>query len=411
MLKKITYKLILILSLFLLVSVPFLIPSKLYAESEKVWVDTSHWEVKKYWVESGYWETTLKKRWVDTSYTVSQGYWEDYTKKVWVNSGYYDYYNKNVWIDTSHWETRYRYVNKWVPVNMIIYVGTNSYGWSVYSSFAKSQSSVTITYNGNKYHARKWVIDYRPNYGGRVYAIKYQCYEVLSKIKEAYRNWVQSGYWKTVKISYWVDTSHWEAISGRRWVDTSYKVSQGYWEHYTGREWVSAGHYEYRTIWVEDGFYTSPLHGELIVEKDPEYIFTKWHKDKNNNECGMNLDISWKVDNSNLSEGEDEKKIIRLYIYEDVCRFNNKGFDKVIILDKNVIPSIEGNISTHTKFEYSGSKESLLHIYLFAQNGEKAHIYFSNPINGFRSINLMPEGSNSNANVWLGGISYERFEF
>ena len=414
-LRKIIYKSISIsisiFSLLLLVSVSFLIPSKLYAESEKIWVDTSHWEVKEYWVESGYWETTLKRRWVDTSYTVSQGYWENNTEKVWVSSGHYDYYNKSVWTDTSHWETRYSYVDKWVPINLIIYVGTDSYGWAVYSGFAKSQNPVTIVYNENKYHAKKWVIDYQPGRGGRVYAIKYQCYEVLSNVQEAYKAWVESGYWKTIKVSYWVDMSHWETVLGGRWIDTSYTASQGYWEYYTGKEWISTGHYEYKIVWVEDGFYAASLHGELIVEKDPKYIFTKWHKDKNNDECSMNLDISWKVDTSNLSEGEEEKKIVRLYIYEDVFRFDDKGIEKVIIFDKNVPPSVEGNINTITKFEYSGSEESLLHIYLFAQSGESAHIYFSNPVNGFRSINLMPEGSGTDANIWLGGISHERFEF
>lgn len=389
----------------------FFFSSNLYAESGKIWIDTSHWEIKKIKIEDGYWQTTTKRRWVDTSHTVNQGYWENYTDRIWVNSGYYDYYRKNVWVDTSHWETGYRYVNKWVPANLIIYVGTSSYGWSVYSGFAKRKPPVTIIYKGKKYHAKKWVIDYRPHYGGQAYAIKYQCYEVLSRVRESYKVWVKSGYWREVTVNYWVDTSHWETITGRRWVDTSYTVSGGYWEYYTEREWIDTSYYEYKTVWVEDGFYTSPLHGELIIEKSPEYVFTKWHKDKDNNECGMELDISWEVDNSNLSEGEEKKKIARLYIYEDICRFDDKGIERVIIFDKDVTPSVEGSINTLTKFEYSGSEESILHIYLFAQNGESAHISFSNPVNGFRSINLKQEGTSMDANAWLGGISYEKFEF
>lgn len=396
----------------MLISLTFLFPSNLYAESDKIWVDKSRWEIKKNWVESGCWQVTTKRRWVDTSYTITQGHWENYTERVWVSGGYYGYYDRTIWIDTSHWETRYRYIDKWIPVNLIIYVGTDSYGWAVYSGFAKPITGVfTIKYKGNKYHAKKWVIDYRPSRGGRVYVIKYQCYEILSRIRESYKVWVENGYWKTVTVSYWIDTSHWEVVSGRRWVDTSYAVSQGYWENYTEREWIDTSHYEYETVWVEDGFYTSPLHGELMIEKNPEYVFTKWHEDKNNNECSMELNINWKVDNSNLSEGEEEKRIVQIYIYEDIYRFDNKGTERVTIFNESIAPSVEGNINTVTKFEHSGSEESTLHIYLFSQNGESAHIHFSNPINGFRSINLMPEGSNSNANIWLGGISYEIFEF
>jgi len=411
MTNKIIYRLI-ILFLFVFISITFLLPLNGYAESEKIWVDTSHWEIKRNKVEDGYWQKTTKKRWVDTSYTVNQGYWENYTDKVWVSGGYYDCYNKTVWVDTSHWETRYRYVDKWVKANLTIYVGTDSYGWSVYSGFAKKQPSIyTIIYKGNKYHAKKWIIDYRPVYGGRVYAKKYKCYEKLTRVKESYKVWIKSGYWKTLSISYWVDTSHWETVSGKRWVDTSYTVSQGYWENYTEKEWVDTSYYEYEMVWVEDGFYATPLHGELIVEKSPEYVFTKWHKDGDNEECDMELNIRWKVDNSDLSEGKEEKKIVRVHVYEDVCRFNNNGVERVIIFDGDVAPSAEGNIDTLTKFEYSGSEESLLHIYLFAQNGESAHVSFKNPINGFRSINLKPEGSGTDANKWLGGIRYEELEF
>ncbi len=408
---KIIYRL-LILFLFVLISVTLLLPSNIYSESQKVWVDTSHWEIKKNKVEDGYWQTTPKRRWVDTSYTITQGYWENYTDRVWVSSGYYEYYNKTVWVDASHWETRYRDVDKWVSTNLTIYVGTDSYGWSVYSGFAKKQPNIyTIIYKGNKYHANKWIIDYRPVYGGQVYAIKYKCYEKLTRVKESYKAWIKSGYWQTVKVSYWVDTSHWKTVTGRKWVDTSYTVTQGYWENYTEKEWIDTSYYEYEMVWIEDGFYTTPLHGVLIVEKNPKYVFTRWHKDNDGDECGMELNISWKVDNSNLSVGEEEKKIARLYVYEDIYRFNNNGVQRVIIFDGDVAPASEGGIDTLTKFEYSGSKESMLHIYLFAQNGESAHINFSNPVNGFRSINVKQEGSDLNASKWLGGISYEEFEF
>jgi hypothetical protein len=348
---------------------------------------------------------------VDTSYTVNQGYWKTEEYRVWVTSSTLVPYTAYKWVDTSHWERRYRYVETWVPVNLTIYVGTDRYGWDVYSFASHQMQDCIINYNGNRYKAHKWIIDYRPSYGGRVYAIKYLCYEKEIQVKEYYDVWVSSGYWQSYTAYKSVDTSHWETRTRRVWVDTSYVIPSGYWRYYTGKEWVDTSHYEYKTVWVEDGFYTEPLHGEVIVRKNPGYIFTRWHKNQNNVECSMELDISWEVDNSNLSEGEEEKEIVRIYVYQDVCRFGNKGIERVIIFNENVSPSVEGSINTISKFEHSGTEESILHIYLYAQSGESAHIYFNNPINGFRSINLMPEGSSSDANTWLGGNNYGKIEF
>ena len=281
---------------------------------------------------------------------------------------------QRVWVDTSHWETGYKYIEDWVPCDITYYGGTDSYGWAVYSFCAKHLGYFEGSLYGQEYRYKLYEIDYRPHFGGRVHIFKYECYEVLTKKRVAYKKWVEEGHWEDYTESVWINEDDYEHEHGHKHVDSAF-------------------------------------HGELIVKKDPEYVFTKWHKDKYNNECSMNLSISWEVDNSNLPEGEVEKKIVRLFIYEDVCRFDDKGIERVIIFDGNISPSAKGDINTVTKFEYSGSKESLLHIYLFDQNGESAHVCFSNPINGFRSINLMPEGSSTDANAWLGGISYEKFEF
>jgi len=276
---------------------------------------------------------------------------------------------------------------------------------------------------GVTYKCRKSYIDYRPHYGGQIYAIKYECFSKKVRASYPYTYWVDTSHWETrrrydwIDTSHWeynrvwIDTSHWETRSSRKWIDTSYTVSQGYWEDYVDTIWVDTSHWKYEDVWIEDGFLTTPLHGELIIEKSPEYVFTKWHNDNKNMECCMELIIKWKVDNNDLSEGEEEKKIAHLYIYEDVYRFNDKGMDRVIIFDGDISPSAEGSINTYTKFEYSGNENSMLYVYLFAQDGESAYVNFSNPVNGFRSINLNPEDSSIDADRWLGGITYEKFEF
>ena len=109
--------------------------------------------------------------------------------------------------------------------------------------------------------------------------------------------------------------------------------------------------------------------------------------------------------------GEEEKEIIRVYVYQDVARFRNRGIEKVDIIDINIAPSKEGSIETEAYYDHAGSEESMVHIYLYAQNGECAHIYFNNPINGYRSINLGSDGSDSDAVSWLGGQSFGKIEF
>ncbi len=381
------------------------------AEGEEIWIDTSHWENKRVMVEEGYYKETLKKEWINTTYTINSGYWKTEEYLIWVNSSTVLPYIDHRWVDTSHAVRRFREISKWIPANFIIYVGTNSYGWGVYSFAAKAMGSVTIIYNGNRYHARKWVIDYKPIYGGRVKATKYLIYGKEITSREYYNVWVSSGYWQPYTAYRTIDASHWETRTRSVWVNTSYDESQGYWNYYTQRDWIDSSHYEYEPVWVAEGFYTSPLNGEVIIQKDPKYIFTKWHKDSIGDESQMNLKISWEIDNSMLLEGEEEKEIIRVNVYEDIVRFNGQGNERVLIYNSSVTPSQMGTIETVTSFGYSGIENSTVHIYLYSQNGESAHIYFSNPINGFRSINLGEEGSNSDANKWLGGNNYGKIKF
>jgi len=244
-------KLKILLLIVIFISVIFILPTELVAEVHKFWVDTSHWDTKPIeYIESGYWKETSRQKWIDTSYTVNQGYWsqsqqrrwidtsytvsqggwEDYTYRLWVTSGYEHYYTANRWVDTSHWETRSRYVDKWVACDIVFLYNTSSYGWDVYSFAAKYAGYYSGIINGKTYKYNKYVIDYNPSYGGRVYAIKYVCDYALQSTIEYYQVRVSSGYWQSYTDSYWVDTSRWENRTGRRWVDTSYTVSQGYWE-------------------------------------------------------------------------------------------------------------------------------------------------------------------------------------
>lgn len=397
---------------------------------ENIWVDTSYWDYREVLVNDGHWEkyntrrwvdqshyvTQNKRVWVDTSYKVNQGYWKTENYNVWVKSGHTRYYQGRRWVDTSGWETRYRTVNKWVPVNLVLYSGCSSYGWNIYSFASRYAGNVTISYAGSRYLAYKYVIDYRPVHGGRVYAVKYHCYRREISAVEPYRVWVSSGYWENYTGSYYVDTSGWQTRTRKIWVDTSYRVEQGhweyqpvkvlvedgYWEDYEDYRWVDTSYYEYRKVLIRDGYYAEPLNGALAVRKEPKYIFTRWHKDQYGQAAKMDIDIDWQVEN-----GEIEKVVV----YHDVNRYGSGGTERVDIYNRNIQPAQEGNISATVKYDHAGDEDSKVHVLLYSTDDDVAHIYFSNPVNGYRSINLSSQGTDSNPDQWLGGESFGRIEF
>ena len=449
---KIIKFIFIVAALFFLVE--FFNISKIFAEEEKIWIDTSYWETQNSFITDGYWKSGINKRWVDTSYVANSGYWSNDSYQVWVdtshwqNGGYWSSENYNVWINSGHYAvntysvyinsgyTSYTWVNSgyWRTYSYNIWVSSGyfnieksgyweiveEYGWSinrqypVIGSAGHAQWRVVYIYH--------WVdtSHYETRYSSNwVDTSHWQSRYVDTSHWEQRQStyWVDTSHWETRQRSVWKDTSfflyegHWETRSGSHWVDTSHTVSQGYWENYTTYTWVDTSYSETKKVWTTSGYFADPIHGEIIVEKYPKYVFTKWHKDSEGEEASMSLKINWKVDNSLIGFGEEKRKINRIYIYEDVMRYNDKGIDKVIIYDGTFIAAEEGSLDFEVKFDYAGSEESLLHVYLYAENGETGHISFQNPINGFRSININQGGTGTNPDVWLGGIVYEIFEF
>lgn len=68
-------------------------------------------------------------------------------------------------------------------------------------------------------------------------------------------------------------------------------------------------------------------------------------------------------------------------------------------------------METFSKFDFAGSDESILHIYLYAEDGQSVHAFFSNPVNGYRSINMTDKGTESGPERWLGGNEYGEVSF
>ena len=451
---KIKIKRVIFLAIFVFLVIELIFSNKIFAEEEKIWIDTSHWEVQNTHVSDGYWKSSENKRWIDTSYRVNQGYWFNSSYQVWVdtshweNSGYWTTENYNIWVNSGYHRTNtysvwvnsgytsYNWVNSgyWRTYSYNVWVSSGyqileahgywkiveEYGWGInrlYPVIGSAGHAQWVTY-----YTYRWVdtSHSETRYSSSwVDTSHWESRYVDTSHWEQRQNtyWVDTSHWETRQRSVWKDTSsyirqgHWETKSENRWVDTSYTVYQGYWQNYSTYEWVDTSYNETKKVWITSGYFANPMHGQVIVEKQPQYVFTKWHKDSSGEEASMSLKITWKIDNSEISSESDKRKINKVYIYEDVVRYNEKGIEKIILFDGSVPSAEEGSMDTVTKFEYAGSAESILHVYLYAENGEVGYISFKNPINGFRSININSSYSSLSPDLWLGGITYEVFEF
>jgi len=447
-------KLIIFISL-ITICLPFFFKNKqIFADEGLVWIDTSHWEIQNQLKENGYWKEKQEKRWKDTSYSVNQGYWSSE-----------DYY---IWIDTSHWKKNGYWKNEiykeWVGSG---YYKTENYyewirsGYTVYewirSGYYQNYSYLVWVESGylQRNIKKVWVTEYDPGWGiNRQYPVVGSAGHATLK-EYVYYTWINTSHWETRYGIRWIDTSHWEnkyidtshwelrtktywvdtsrwenrarqiwidtsyfvssgyweKRTGRHWIDTSYMVSQGYWETYTSYEWVDTSYYVTDKVWITSGYYATPMHGKIIVEKSPKYVFTKWHVDEEGKQSSMDLKITWEINNVDTQDNEQFKKINKVYVFEEVVRYSNKGIEKVNIFQEDVLPSAKGSIFTTTMFDYGGNEESTLYIYVYSENGEVGYVSFPNPVNSFRSINLYNQTIADNENIWLGGITYETFEF
>jgi len=247
MYKKIIYRLLAIF-LFVFISVTFLIPSDLKAETQKFWVKDGHYEDQDFWVTSGFFKDTQEKRWVDTSHMVESGYWE--TKKEWVDTshmvyqGYWKNVSKSFWVDTRQWVSG----GYWKYVTERVWVKS---GYTAYRDVKKWVDTSHWTWVNSGYWNRQWV-------NTSHWETRYRT------VRQAYSVWVSSGYWNRQ----WVNTSHWE--TRYRNVRQSYRVyvSSGYWQRYWAGyrwrvRWINTSHWETRyrnvsqaySVWVSSGYW------------------------------------------------------------------------------------------------------------------------------------------------------------
>lgn len=137
-----------------------------------------------------------------------------------------------------------------------------------------------------------------------------------------------------------------------------------------------------------------PTYGDISLNKEPNYVFTKWHKHDGTN-CKMDLDFSW------TTERETELKDSFFFDirYQDVGYelyplypenpYNNIG-EELSVLGQNVIYRNVGssNAQYQIEFEHAGTKYSFFYAQLVTKEGNILEVIAPSPINGFFGIQI-----------------------
>ncbi len=269
--------------------------------------------------------------WVDTSHWeartrwVDTSHWETHWGWFWVSSGYWNYY----WA----W---YRGAEIWSDSGFNTCPYPGYYGWP----YSEDRGSVVFY----------WWVDYD-------YWPSWHSWIADWAAAEYYKVWYQE--W------YWVDTSRWE------WQPYSAWVSSGYWQDY--QEWVISGY------WV------GPLHGTLGINKEPPYVFTKWHwltddgrgHSPDDERAHLDITITWQTD----------RPVASIVEYVEVARNDTESSkDRINVVDHIVsTPSLNGTLTTTVEYDHSGLATH--YFVLTGSDHSKAIIYCEIPVNGFTGIN------------------------
>jgi hypothetical protein len=387
---------------------------KLNSDGTKVWVDTSHWETKQRWITSGYWTTQqvwvpeqghYERYWVDTSrwearqVLAQSGYWD--TKKVWVDTSHYE--TRQVWVDTSHYETR----KVWVDTSHWEYrkVWVESGYWKTEKVWVPEKGHwepPVSPYGFVDWKTRHWVVDVPAHWEYKKVWVDTSHWEVQKVwVQDGYwkteKVWVKSGYWKTEKV--WVQSGYWK--TERVWVDTSHYetkqvwVQDGYWtqkwvvdtpaHHETRQVWIDTSHYETYQEWVKSGYWAN-VHGTVTVIKTPAYIYTKWHKDENNDPAHMIITIKWQ----NMRIDKTPVTVTKAEAYHEVHRYTNQvpdEFNWETIYPVNAYFDSTNQQATF-RFEYphAGQPDSTIYFKLYFNNTDQnISVHAQIPVNGFNT--------------------------
>jgi len=165
-----------------------------------------------------------------------------------------------------------------------------------------------------------------------------------------------------------------------------------------------------------------PTYGTVSLNKEPNFVFTKWHKHDYDTPCKIALDFSWTAENKtelkdnfffNIRYQEAGYELYPLYPENP---YNTMG-EELSILGENVIYNDVGSsyAQYQMEFEHAGTKDSFFYAQIITEEGNILEVIAHSPVNGYFGINIseVPEGVTPVNKIFKtsaksnGGISFD----
>jgi len=138
-----------------------------------------------------------------------------------------------------------------------------------------------------------------------------------------------------------------------------------------------------------------PTYGTVSLNKEPNFVFTKWHKHDDGTSCKMDLDFTWTAER----ETELKDNFFHDIRYQDIGYelyplhpenpYNIVG-EELSVLGENVIYRNVGSSYSQyqVEFEHAGTEDSLFYAQLITKEGNILDVIATSPINGFFGIQI-----------------------
>ena len=178
----------------------------------------------------------------------------------------------------------------------------------------------------------------------------------------------------------------------------------------------------YIAEWVEKYEIIEPTEGNISLNKEPNFVFTKWHKHDDGTPSGMDINISWDTQDNrenNIKESffvDERYRKMGLDLYPLYPEVPNSDAECLIALEENVIErqNSYNNAYYHFELDHAGTEESVLYIQMRTEEGNIIDIMSKIPINGYFGINIseVPEDVTPVNKIFKKSIlDNETFEF
>lgn len=151
----------------------------------------------------------------------------------------------------------------------------------------------------------------------------------------------------------------------------------------------------YNGVLPDPEIFLIPTYGNVFLKKEPNFVFTKWHKYDDDTNCQMALDFSWTADNETVLKDNFffdiryQEAGYELYPLYPENPYNTIG-EELSVLGENVIyHEFDSSYARYQiEFEHAGTDDSFFYAQLVTKEGNILDIIAHCPVNGFFGIQV-----------------------